>query len=344
MDGSNQAERGSTPHRQKRRPGQQPPPRRSRAERDSSSSRKPRSHRHQSPSSSTAASSSHLRRKVSFDPGQQAPSRNVGLSRHQSFDPRLGRSARHQQDAANDPEAAWAKLVARTQNLEEALAGERASRRLLAARSAQERVDLLAQLAKVTEDKEGMEHLWRDSKAQLEQRSKEWDLERAALYEELARLRVAIKHAGFEPGPPALPPANITVALRESVESGEAGDLPTGTPAGTPALRASSLKGESENVTPPESMRPPPVETPMSSPDVFVAKTRVRRPPTGKPPQQQGRALTAPPITTQPQQQPLSLDDGGSASSAETSSPPQQQPPPSTQPPQKQQPGFQGRR
>ena len=101
MEQSNQsAERGSTPHRQKRRPGQQPPPRRSRAERDSSSSRKPRSHRHQSPSSSTAASSSHLRRKVSFDPGQQAPSRNVGLSRHQSFDPRLGRSARHQQDAA----------------------------------------------------------------------------------------------------------------------------------------------------------------------------------------------------------------------------------------------------
>ena len=60
-----------------------------------------------------------------------------------------------------DDNAAWAKLVARAQNLEEALASERASRRLLLARTATEKAAMLAQVAKAQEERDGMEHLWR---------------------------------------------------------------------------------------------------------------------------------------------------------------------------------------
>ena len=89
--------------------------------------------------------------------------------------------------------AAWAKLVARTQSLEEALASERASRRLLAARSAQEKMELLAQQAKAQEERDSMEHLWKDVKQQLASRNTEWENERAALMRIVARQQKAQK-------------------------------------------------------------------------------------------------------------------------------------------------------
>ena len=52
---------------------------------------------------------------------------------------------------------AWAKLVARAQSLEDALSGERASKRLLVAKQAQEKAEQLARLQKAEEAREGME-------------------------------------------------------------------------------------------------------------------------------------------------------------------------------------------
>lgn len=215
--------------RQKRRPGQQPS---SHGRSTGSSHRSHRhSHRHESPGSTT--SSRRLHRRVSFDPGQATPLRSGGtpssasLSRHASFDPRLGSGSGRRSRHTDSPEASWQKLVARAQNLEEALASERASRRLLAARSAQERVELLAQLSKATDDRENMEHLWRESKSQLQHRASEWDSERSSLYEELGRLRLALKTAGHEPLPPTRPPANLAVALAGVPDES---DRPTGGP------------------------------------------------------------------------------------------------------------------
>jgi hypothetical protein len=134
------------------------------------------------------------------------------LARHASFDPRMAREHRsrrreHRSSAGgvavpsglggaggasvpsgsgggpsgttpNVASEAWAQLVRRTQALEEDLLSERASKRLQAARSSQEKAALLLEVAKLTEAKEGMEQLWRDSKMQLTVRLQEWEHER----------------------------------------------------------------------------------------------------------------------------------------------------------------------
>lgn len=144
------------------------------------------------------------------------------MQRHASFDPRSGTRHRRDADLEAPPasNAAWAKLVARTQSLEEALASERASRRLLAARSAQEKVELLAKVGKANEDRESMEHLWKDAKQQLENRKEEWETERSGLFQELARLRMALKAVGADTAvPPSQPPSNLAAALREEQTS-----------------------------------------------------------------------------------------------------------------------------
>lgn len=62
-----------------------------------------------------------------------------------------------------------------------------------------------------------MEHLWKDAKQQLVSRQQEWDAERTALYENIARLRIALKDAGGDAAaagvPPSLPPTNLAAAL-----------------------------------------------------------------------------------------------------------------------------------
>ena len=88
------------------------------------------------------------------------------------------RSVRRTRERRPAESEAWVKLVVRAQTLEEDLSSERASKRLLAARSIQEKAELMAGLAKATEAKEGMEHLWRDSKLQLSSRLSEWEQER----------------------------------------------------------------------------------------------------------------------------------------------------------------------
>jgi hypothetical protein len=156
-------------------------------------------------------------------------------------------------------DAAWAKLVARTQNLEEALASERASRRLLAARSAQEKVELLAKLNKATEEHHSMEQLWQDSKRQLARRLGEWEVERSALYQELARLRVALKSAGLEvptSPPPSFPPANLAAALRDDgTEEAPTGGEPGGSGTGE-LLAVASEMAANEVAAPPSEAQP----------------------------------------------------------------------------------------
>ena len=89
----------------------------------SSRHRSHRSHRHHTPDTS-----SHMQRRVSFAHVGASRTEGHALSRHASFDPRSG--TRHRRDAqaiqsGDTNNAAWAKLVARTQSLEEALASER---------------------------------------------------------------------------------------------------------------------------------------------------------------------------------------------------------------------------
>ena len=261
--------------RQKRRPGQSSSHARSGGGSATHHSRSHRSHRsHETPSSGGGRGRSSLSRKVSFDP-QMAGStisvsfddRSSGLSRHASFDPSVSRSRHHRRSdfspsaaaaGGEAAEAAWAKLVARAQNLEEALASERASRRLLAARSAQERVEMLAELAKAKEDRESMEHLWRDGKAQLLHRQGEWDAERAALYEELGRLRVALRNAGHEPIPPSRPPVNLAFALADEPDD-------TAASACAPSAVLTEAADTDDTVALDAPPRPPPVQVPLSA-------------------------------------------------------------------------------
>lgn len=59
-----------------------------------------------------------------------------------------------------------------------------------------------------------MEHLWKDSQEALKARQAEWESERSALYQELARLRLALKSAGVDAVvAPPLPPSNLAAAL-----------------------------------------------------------------------------------------------------------------------------------
>jgi len=122
-----------------------------------------------------------------------------------------------------DGGASWAKLVARAQNLEEALASERASKRLLIARTSAERAEMLAKVAKAQEEREGMEHLWREGKLLLQSRTSEWESERSTLYQQLGLLRAQLRGVGIEPPPP--PPmtasANLAVALRDAPMPGD---------------------------------------------------------------------------------------------------------------------------
>jgi Ran GTPase-activating protein (RanGAP) involved in mRNA processing and transport len=101
-----------------------------------------------------------------------------------------------------DDNAAWAK-VARAQNLEEALAlaSERAS-------TATEK----AQVAKAEEERDGMDHLWREGKQHLQSRNFEWEAERSMLYQELGRLRAQLRAAGIAPLP-----ANLASAHRPAI-------------------------------------------------------------------------------------------------------------------------------
>jgi len=99
---------------------------------------------------------------------------------------------------------------------------ERASKRLLAARAATEKAELHAKLARIKEERDSFEHLWRDGKLQLQQHRSEWEMERTALYQELARLRRALSNAGLEPVPPTRPPGNLAVALGDD-SAGEHG-------------------------------------------------------------------------------------------------------------------------
>ena len=148
---------------------------------------------------------------------------------------------------ATDENAAWAKLVARAQNLEEALASERASKRLLAARTSTEKAELLAKLAKAQEDREGMEHLWRDTKLQLQRRAGEWEAERSSLYQELGKLRAQLRRAGLEPLPPSAPPTNLAVALRDEPDAASAAataDAPRATATGETAEVAHAAGAE----------------------------------------------------------------------------------------------------
>jgi hypothetical protein len=230
-------------HRQKRRPRT--------GERPSRTSGSGHSHHGHHASRSAARSTPHssgqrgLERKVSFDvvaPRRSSPA-TASLHRHASFDPRLGARAhssssreRGSSRASGSDTAAWAKLVARAQGLEEALASERASRRLLAARVATEKAELLGQLSKAQEEREGMEQLWRDAKLTLQTRASEWEMERKALYQELGQLRTALRAAGAAPVPPSLPPSNLTIALRDTPE-----EAPTG--------GASTAGGESDEIS-----------------------------------------------------------------------------------------------
>ena len=127
----------------------------------------------------------------------------------------MGARAHHSSRPPADDNAAWPKLVARAQNLEEALASERASRRLLLARTATEKAAMLAQVAKAQEERDGMEHLWREGKQHLQSRTSEWEAERSMLYQELGRLRAQLRAAGIAPLPPSAPPANLASALRD---------------------------------------------------------------------------------------------------------------------------------
>ena len=176
-----------------------------------------------------------LQRRVSFEPRPRtAPERP--LNRHASFDPRLDRRRHHEGGSHRhhhsghshrsdgggsggplgtpgstarssrgghssrrlDPEgqAAWAKLVARAQALEEDLASERASKRMLSERAAAEKEGLEQRLSTSESEREGLRQLWKHTSEQLDEirrtlhvRLGEWELERHALYQELARLR-----------------------------------------------------------------------------------------------------------------------------------------------------------
>ena len=227
-----------TPPRQKRRPN------------TSSGARRPQARPSPSPAARLDASHppSTLQRHVSF--AQMRPrSAHAPLSRHQSFEPRVGRrdggSHHHGSHRGGSPhrpsssagstgsqssrrggsssgggggggsggvssETAWAKLVARTQTLEEDLAGERASKRLLATRMVQEKQAVMDQLATSEEEHKGLQELWKhtnEEKDQMQQllqhREQQWQAERVALCRELERLRLV---AG-EPPRGLLPPS-----------------------------------------------------------------------------------------------------------------------------------------
>ena len=147
-----------------RRP-EETPPRQKRRPNTSSGARRPQARPSPSPAARTEASHmpSTLQRHVSF--AQVRPrSAHAPLTRHHSFEPRVGRrdggSHHHGSHRGGSPhrpssaagstgshssrrggggssETAWEKLVVRTQTLEEDLAGERASKRLLATRMLQ---------------------------------------------------------------------------------------------------------------------------------------------------------------------------------------------------------------
>ena len=94
-------------------------------------------------------------------------------------------------------------------------------------------MELLATVAKSKEERDGMEQLWQDAKQQLQSRQAEWEGERSALYQELARLRMALKSAGVEASsvPPALPPRNLASAILGEVPE-EAAEASTSSPGG----------------------------------------------------------------------------------------------------------------
>ena len=100
--------------------------------------------------------------------------------------------------------------MVRTQTLEEDLAGERASKRLLATRMLQEKQAVQDQLARLEEEHKGLQELWKHTNEEkdkvqqlLQHREGQWQAERVALSRELERLRLL---AG-EPPRGLLPPS-----------------------------------------------------------------------------------------------------------------------------------------
>ena len=100
--------------------------------------------------------------------------------------------------------------MVRTQTLEEDLAGERASKRLLATRMLQEKQAVQDQLARLEEEHKGLQELWKHTNEEkdkvqqlLQHREGQWQAERVALCRELERLRLL---AG-EPPRGLLPPS-----------------------------------------------------------------------------------------------------------------------------------------
>ena len=228
----------STPPRQKRRPGQQ-------SSGGSGHSRRgplippPPGSAGAVPSSGVSTGPPAYTRRVSFEPSSGRPrsspagSDGQRLHRRHSFEPSSGSRRgegsgghhhhhhRHRspgstgsagslsssRSGGGGSDSAWAKLVARTQSLEEDLATERASKRLLAMRAAQEKQAIEAKLAKSEEEQQGLQELWKrtneqmdEVRQQLQQRESHWQAERSSLIRELERLRsiAGVSGAGMD--------------------------------------------------------------------------------------------------------------------------------------------------
>ena len=291
---------GALPHSQ--RPVETPP-RQKRRPNTSSGARRPQARPSPSPAARLEASHtpSTLQRHVSF--AQVRPrSAHAPLTRHQSFEPRVGRrdggSHHHGSHRGGSPhrpsssagstgsqssrrggggggggggssgssgggssETAWAKLVARTQTLEEDLAGERASKRLLATRMVQEKQAVVDQLATSEEEHKGLQELWKhtnEEKDQMQQllqhREQQWQAERVALCRELERLRLV---AG-EPPRGLLPPSATAATTSPCSATAEDAVAPRATTslltlAATPA-RAAKLRRTLSMPAPPAAV------------------------------------------------------------------------------------------
>ena len=288
---------GALPH--SRRPAETPPRQKRRP--NTSSGRRPQARPSPNPAARLEASHtpSTLQRHVSF--AQVRPrSAHAPLTRHHSFEPRVGRrdggSHHHGSHRGGSPhrpsssagstgsqssrrngggsgggggggsgggssETAWAKLVARTQTLEEDLAGERASKRLLATRMVQEKQAVLDQLATSEEEHRGLQELWKHTNEEkdqmqklLQNREQQWQAERVALCRELERLRLV---AG-EPPRGLLPPSATAATTSPCSTTAEDAAVPRATTsllalATTPA-RAAKLRRTLSMPAPPAAV------------------------------------------------------------------------------------------
>jgi len=142
-------------------------------------------------------------------------------------------------------EESWQKLVARAQRLEDELEGERASKRLLLLRNDQTMSELQKRLARSEEDRDGLRRLWQSSHARIDEvrrqmalRYTEWDAERHALYQELARLRSSLNGVGVDIAPLQVMTPPRQLRLIESAGGGD--DQPPASDACTTAATAAA--------------------------------------------------------------------------------------------------------